>query len=59
VLAADLDLDDIVRGKFDLDVSGHYARPDGDDMLCAIVSFQADNCAVFQLLAPGVVRNQG
>lgn len=29
VLAADLDLSDIVRGKFDLDVVGHYARPDG------------------------------
>lgn len=29
VLTADLDLDDIVRGKFDLDVTGHYARPDG------------------------------
>lgn len=29
VLTADLDLDDVVRGKFDLDVVGHYARPDG------------------------------
>jgi nitrilase len=28
VLVADLDLDQIVRGKFDLDISGHYARPD-------------------------------
>lgn len=28
ILMADLDLDDIVRGKFDLDVVGHYARPD-------------------------------
>lgn len=28
VLSADLDLDDIVRGKFDLDVCGHYARND-------------------------------
>ena len=28
VLVADLDLDDIPRGKFDLDVVGHYARPD-------------------------------
>ena len=25
---ADLDLEQIVRGKFDLDVIGHYARPD-------------------------------
>ena len=28
ILSADLDLDEIVRGKFDLDVTGHYARPD-------------------------------
>jgi nitrilase len=28
ILSADLDLDDIVRGAFDLDVAGHYARPD-------------------------------
>ncbi len=27
-LIADCDLDDIVRGKYDLDVTGHYARPD-------------------------------
>ncbi|KAK7468802.1 Nitrilase [Stygiomarasmius scandens] len=28
ILTADLDLNDCVRGKFDLDVTGHYARPD-------------------------------
>ena len=28
VLTADIDLDDTIRGKFDLDVAGHYARPD-------------------------------
>jgi len=28
MLTADLDLGEIVRGKFDLDVIGHYARPD-------------------------------
>lgn len=28
LLLADLDLDDIQRGKFDLDVAGHYSRPD-------------------------------
>lgn len=28
VLTAELDLDTIIRGKFDLDVSGHYARND-------------------------------
>jgi nitrilase len=28
LLIADLDLDEIQRGKFDLDVAGHYNRPD-------------------------------
>lgn len=28
ILVADIDSDQIVRGKFDLDVVGHYARPD-------------------------------
>ena len=28
ILSAAIDLDDVVRGKFDLDVTGHYARPD-------------------------------
>ncbi|HEY3742901.1 MAG TPA: carbon-nitrogen hydrolase family protein [Bryobacteraceae bacterium] len=28
MLTADLDLDEIARGKYDLDTTGHYARPD-------------------------------
>jgi len=28
VICADIDLMDTIRGKYDLDVSGHYARPD-------------------------------
>jgi nitrilase len=28
ILTADLDLDEIARGKFDFDAVGHYARPD-------------------------------
>jgi nitrilase len=28
LLTAELDLDDIPRGKYDFDVAGHYARPD-------------------------------
>jgi nitrilase len=28
ILTADLDLAEIARGKYDLDVTGHYARPD-------------------------------
>jgi hypothetical protein len=34
LILADIDLDDIPRGKFDLDVAGHYNRPD-------VFSFQA------------------
>ncbi|MDP7523314.1 MAG: nitrilase-related carbon-nitrogen hydrolase [Arenicellales bacterium] len=28
ILSAELDMDDIARGKYDFDVIGHYARPD-------------------------------
>jgi nitrilase len=28
ILSAELDLNEVARGKFDLDVVGHYARPD-------------------------------
>jgi nitrilase len=28
ILSADLDMGDIARGKYDFDVTGHYARPD-------------------------------
>jgi len=28
ILTADIDLGEIMRGKYDLDVVGHYARPD-------------------------------
>ena len=28
ILTADLDMNEIARGKFDFDVAGHYARPD-------------------------------
>lgn len=28
IIAANIDLDDAIRGKYDLDVIGHYARPD-------------------------------
>ncbi|MGW6413860.1 nitrilase-related carbon-nitrogen hydrolase [Streptomyces sp. NPDC055055] len=28
ILTAELDLDDLVRARFDLDATGHYARPD-------------------------------
>ncbi|MFC1799204.1 nitrilase-related carbon-nitrogen hydrolase [Thermodesulfobacteriota bacterium] len=28
ILFANIDLDEIARGKYDMDVAGHYARPD-------------------------------
>ncbi|MEE4165688.1 MAG: hypothetical protein V2I35_06790, partial [Desulfocapsaceae bacterium] len=28
ILMADLDMNEIVRGKYDFDVTGHYSRPD-------------------------------
>jgi nitrilase len=28
ILYADIDLDDVARGKYDFDVTGHYSRPD-------------------------------
>ncbi|WP_238009858.1 nitrilase-related carbon-nitrogen hydrolase [Dactylosporangium sp. AC04546] len=48
VLLADLDLDDIPRAKYDLDVSGHYARPDVfqlavDERAKVTVTFGTDN----------------
>ncbi len=48
ILTADIDLDDIVRGKFDFDVVGHYARPDvfrlyvNEGALSAVVSQGGD-----------------
>ena len=39
VLTATLDLNDCVRGKFDLDVAGHYARPDGMFSVHALARF--------------------
>ena len=41
ILTADLDLNDVVRGKFDLDATGHYARPDGAPAcLCIVFKLQ-------------------
>ena len=33
ILVADLDLNDIGRGKFEFDVAGHYSRPDGFQLI--------------------------
>lgn len=50
ILTADLDLDDIVRGKFDLDSVGHYARPDGR-LSAGWLSNKAKGGPVFRLIA--------
>jgi len=48
ILVAELDLNEIARGKFDFDVAGHYARPDvfrlvvNDSATPAVVRMAAD-----------------
>ncbi|GBQ97577.1 putative amidohydrolase [Acetobacter nitrogenifigens DSM 23921 = NBRC 105050] len=37
IITADIDLDDVIRGKYDLDVAGHYSRPD-------IFNLRVNNC---------------
>lgn len=51
ILTADLDLDDVVRGKFDLDSVGHYARPDGMVTRFPSAKLQLIVRLVFQLKA--------
>lgn len=50
ILTADIDLDDVIRGKYDLDVAGHYARPDVfslrvNDAPQRPVAFSGPDCA--------------
>ncbi len=51
ILVADLDAGDIARGKFDLDVVGHYARPDvfqlhvNTEPLAPVMNCPPDNSA--------------
>jgi nitrilase len=53
ILAADLDLDEIPRGKYDFDVVGHYARPDvfrlyvNTRPMSPVVTFSGDNPDIF------------
>ena len=45
ILTAELDMDDIVRGKFDLDAVGHYARP---DVFSLSVNEKQNNAVLFE-----------
>jgi predicted amidohydrolase len=57
VLTATLDLDDIPRGKFDLDAVGHYARSDGKGSSFRQYHILISTHLVFQLLTPGVRKS--
>jgi nitrilase len=61
ILTADIDLSDVVRGKFDFDVVGHYARPDifelrVNESPAPTVSFRADARAA---AADDVIPSEG
>ena len=49
VLTADLDLDQVIRGKFDLDVVGHYARPDGTSFRALTIQNSAADIWAFSI----------
>jgi len=49
MLVADLDMDDIARGKYDFDVTGHYARP---DVFCLHVNEAPAPAVTFRHAAP-------
>lgn len=48
VLVADIDLGDATRGKYDLDVTGHYARPD----IFRLLVNEAPQVPVFRISEP-------
>lgn len=55
VLTAELDMDDVIRGKYDLDVVGHYARPDSKPFFLVSMFIKTYiticlQCLVFRLL---------
>jgi len=52
LLVADLDLDDVVRGRYDFDVAGHYARP---DLFTLSVDTRARHPVEWQDAAPDVL----
>ena len=45
ILYADLDLEQVAEGKFDLDVAGHYARP---DVFCLTVDERTQSSVVWK-----------
>ncbi|MFH9956028.1 nitrilase-related carbon-nitrogen hydrolase [Streptomyces roseolus] len=48
ILTAELDLDDLARARFDLDATGHYARPD-------VFTLHVDETARHTVVRPGAV----
>lgn len=56
MLIAEIDLDDIPRGKFDFDVTGHYARP---DVFQLVVNRRAAPAVSWISAAPQPVQESG
>lgn len=54
LISAEIDLNDIVRGRYDLDVTGHYARP---DIFRLQVNERAREAVVAELLQAGEGEN--
>jgi nitrilase len=57
ILTADLDLDDVIRSKFDLDTVGHYARPDVFELVVNTRSTAGVRTSGPETVNPGLAEN--